>query len=72
MEQKVKSMEMTELQPELNYEKVGQRIKTARMEKNLNQADLVVSWLLQQSYKPCRNWANESFSSFIVKDCHHL
>ena len=33
-------MEVIELQPELDYEKVGQRIKTARMEKNLNQADL--------------------------------
>ena len=28
------------MQPELDYEKVGQRIKAARMEKNLNQADL--------------------------------
>ena len=33
-------MEVIELQPELDYEKVGQRIKAARMEKNLNQADL--------------------------------
>lgn len=31
---------MIELQPEIDYIKIGQRIKTARLEKGMNQADL--------------------------------
>lgn len=35
-------MEVIGLQPEVDYIKIGQRIKAARMEKGLNQADLGV------------------------------
>ena len=33
-------MEVIELQPEIDYVKIGQRIKTARLEKGYSQADL--------------------------------
>lgn len=39
-ENKIKSMEVIELQPEIDYVKIGQRIKTARLERRYSQADL--------------------------------
>ena len=35
-----KNTEVIEVQPEIDYLKIGQRIKTARLEKGLNQAEL--------------------------------
>lgn len=35
-----KIMEVIEIQPEIDYLKIGQRIKAARLEKNYSQADL--------------------------------
>jgi len=35
-------MEVIEMQPEIDYLKIGQRIKAARLEKNYSQADLGV------------------------------
>ena len=54
-------MEVIELQPEIDYVKIGQRIKSARLEHGYSQADLGAWWLVR--------WY--IFSSIVCTDvCH--